>query len=318
MKRVLRQGMLTRTGLACALFALLAGCYASHPAGVLCDCCGFTFTLPEGVECTRLSCAPICAALGDGGVDAGPRRDAPIDPSCGPRPLDLLCLDHIPAGRPTSVSITLGLDEGECFCEQALTCEARIIGDRTLALSTALCPETPICRACEGPPVGTCDLPAMEAGTWRVEVNGEEAMDLVVTDAFPERADVCIRRAVVDSCGATWMPSRFEVGRACHPSAVGAGQRATIRVFDACGGCTQRGPCEVTVFENTIRVHSTRLPNSCDIACPPSCEPDEHVCITPPLAPGRYDVAIEGLPAGSSTVIEVAPGASGEELCVGE
>jgi len=299
----------------------LGGCYRSHAAGFECDCCGVSFILSDPAMCTPLACAPICAAVGDGGVvrrDAG-RTDTPLPMDCGARPLDILCFDHIRADTPTDVTISLGLDAGECFCVQELTCEVSILSPGQLQLNTALCPEVPICRACEGPPAVTCRLPPLTAGPWAVFVNEERALDITVTpiDVFPERADVCIRRSVVDSCGAIWEPQTFEVGRACHDETVQPGVSIPIRVYDACGGCWQRGPCEVTVFDDIIRVRATRMPNSCDIACPPVCQPDEHVCLTPPLAPGSYRVLIDGLAVDENTTIEVAPGASGEETCAG-
>lgn len=307
--------------LATLVLSSIAGCYRSHAAGFECDCCGVSFIISDPAMCTAAACAPICAAVGDGGVvtprDAGrPDSSLPID--CGLRPLDILCFDHVRAGTPTDVTIALGLDEG-CFCDQDLTCEVSILSPGRLHLSTALCPEIPICRACEGTPVATCRLPALTEGPWAVYVNDERALDLAVTpaDVFPERADVCIRRSVVDSCGAIWEPQAFEVGRACHPEAAQPGVSVPIHIYDACGGCWQRGPCNVTVFDDIIRVSATRMPNSCDIACPPFCNPDEHVCLTPPLAPGSYRVIVEGLPTDENTTIDIRGGASGGETCTG-
>ncbi len=300
--------------------ASLAGCYRSHAAGFECDCCGIAFIISDPASCTAAACAPICAAVGDGGVPArdAARRDSPLPADCGARPLDLMCFDHVRAGTPTNVTITLAPGE-ECFCDQALSCEVSVLSGGQLSLTTALCPEVPICRACSGPPVATCTLPPLPEGTWEVLVNGERALDLPVTptDVFPERADVCVRRAIVDGCGAIWEPTSFEVGRACHDDVVSPGTTVPIRVYDACGGCWQRGPCDVTVFDDIIRVRATRMPYSCDIACPPVCNPDEHVCLTPPLAPGRYRVVIDGLAVDESTTLNVMAGGDGEETCAG-
>lgn len=313
--------VLLRSVLWVSLFSML-GCYRSHAVGFECDCCGTTLILGAPAMCTAEACAPICASVGDAGRDAG--RDASGGASdagvtgCGPRPLDLLCFDHVRAGVPNEVAITLALSDGECFCEQALTCEATITGPRELALRTALCPEMADCRACGGPPTGTCTLPAMEVGTWHVTVNGEDALDLLVSDVLPEPANVCVRRAVIDSCGANWDPAGLFVGRACYPSAAPGESPVEIQVFDSCGGCVQRGPCEVVVMDDVIRVRATRLSNACDLACPPSCEPDEHRCFTPPLPPGSYRVEIEGLSSDEPPTIEVGPGLSGPETCVGD
>lgn len=299
------------------LSLLLAGCYRSHAAGFECDCCGVALILSDPARCTPLECAPSCAAVGEAGVT---RPDAPLTGECGLRPLDLLCFDHIRAGTPTEVAITLGLDASECFCDQELTCEASILTTGRLQLTTALCPETLVCRACAGPPVATCRLPPLTEGLWGVYVNDVQRLDVTVTpaDVFPERADVCIRRSVVDDCGTIYDPEPFDVGRACHAEVVSPGVPVPIRVYDACGGCVQTGPCEVTVFDDLIRVRATRMANSCDFVCPPVCHLDEHVCLTPPLAPGRYQVLVEGLSVDENTSLEVVPGApSGGEACAG-
>lgn len=301
----------------------VAGCFDSYgrdgriDAGGLgdyaCDCCGTPVLASGPAACGTGICDPYCGREPDGGLGA----DAPLDPTCGPRVPDVVCFDHVPAGRPTRVEVALGL-EAECFCDQDLVCTASITGPRTVELTTSLCPETPICRACEGPPVGECELPALDAGTWHVVANGEDLLDLEVTrgDVLPERADVCVRRAVVDGCGALWSPAPFDALRACHASAALTGSRVPIRVYDACGGCMQRGPCEVVVLDGTIRVSATRMPPSCEIACPPVCIPDEHVCLTPPLPAGSYRMVVDGLAVDESTTLEVGL-VTGEEVCAG-
>jgi hypothetical protein len=291
---------------ALALALVLASCADSHgrgdrDAGALSDAA--RVPLPDA------GTAPV--------PDAAAAVDAALDPTCGPRAFDLLCLDHVSAGEPTTVQL-VARSGTDCFCEQHLACSARIVSEGVLAIDTSLCPASPACFACHDEAAGACELPALTEGTWRVTIDGEEALELAVVPAgvLPERADVCIRGAITDSCGAIFMPSRFEVGRACHPDRVAPGTRAEIHVFDACGGCVQRGPCEVTVLESMILVRATRMPNSCDIACPPVCNPDEHVCVTPPLAAGGYRVVVDGLPTDESTTIEVAAGPPGVETCL--
>lgn len=310
--------------LALSAAASTAGCFASYglgheapdggagPSDYVCHCCGLT-VLASGPAACSAACAPHCR-------DAGPatRPDAPLDPSCGARPVDVVCFDHVPGGRASQLTVTLALDPSECFCDQGFVCTATVTGPRTLELSTSLCPETPICRACERAPVGVCELPALEPGRWHVRVNDEDALDVDVTppDVLPERADVCVRRAMSDGCGAIWSPTPLVVGRACHPSAVPAGTRAAIRVHEACGGCSQDGPCEVVVVDGTIRVRATTLPNSCDIACPAVCMDTAHTCLTPPLAAGSYRVVVEGLPSSEPSPLDVGV-PSGPETCIG-
>jgi hypothetical protein len=157
----------------------------------------------------------------------------------------------------------------------------------------------------------------------RVRVNGEDAFDLRVTpaDVLPERADVCVRTAQIDSCGAVFSPELLASDRACHTSWVPIGTRVPIRVEDACGGCHQIGPCTVTVLDSTIVVRPTRLPNACEIACDPVCIHTEHVCVTPPLREGRYIVSVQGLTVtddGPPSTIEVsASGGVAVEECRG-
>lgn len=300
------------------------------------ECCGGTRRATLGAMALRACLLVPLAALAlagcfdsygpggpgaDGGgsvADAGTIGTDAGGVECGPRALDLACFDHVSAGAPSTISIVAGLGE-DCFCDQALACVAAIAGDRVLAITTELCPERPVCRACMPFAEGTCALPALTAGTWRVIVNGETSHDLEVLppDVLPERGDTCIRRALVDACGATWEPTGFSVSRACHPTGAPPGSRVAIRVHDACGGYQQRGPCEVDVFDDVVRVRATRMPNACDIACPSVCADDEHLCLTPPLRAGEYRLLVDGLAIDEVTTIRVADGAPPDEICAG-
>ncbi len=292
---------------------------ASGPSDYLCECCvGVTRLVANASQCPA-ACAGLCE-----GVDAGTPIDA--DPgTCGERAVEVVCFDHIRAGEVSSLEVTLQPREDDCFCGQEIACEqVRILGvDPVVALESELCPETPICRACESPPVSTCALEPLPEGLTRVRINDQDAMDLFVTppDVMPERAAVCVRTAQIDSCGAIWDPTGFESDRACHPSWVPTGTRVTIDVQESCGGCMQIGPCEVVVLDDTIRVRPTRLPNACDIACDPSCRHDVHTCVTPPLEDGRYTVVVEGLVVtddGPPSTIDVSPsGGVAVETCRG-
>jgi hypothetical protein len=267
----------------------LAGCYASH------------------------------GGPGGAGVDAGTAADVPLDPSCGPRRVDAICLDHVRAGVATEITVPLGELEDTCFCDQDIRCDTAVVRPGTLALTTYLCPELPVCRACAPSATGRCTLPPLTAGTWQVEINGARSLELTVVpaDVLPERADVCIRRAIDDGCGTVWPATTFDVSHVCHEASIQPGERAHLRIHDACGGCMLRGPCEVTVVDGFIRARATRMPSGCDLACPPGCFDDEHVCITPPLAEGEYRVIVEGLAVDESTTIRVEAGADGGEACAG-
>ena len=255
------------------------------------------------------------------GRDAGPVSDAPLADvgACGLREVELLCAAPIRVGVPSSVEVTYAPDDG-CFCGQSIRCEARIVEPGRLALTTSLCPETAVCRACSPAPTGFCELPALPTpGVWRLEVNGRTTMQLDVAPegAVPEPASLCQRHAPPGGCG-DYTPEPFEVGRACHAPEAQAGTRVPIRVYEACGSCTSVGPCEVTVRGDVVRVAARRMQGECGLVCPPECMNTEHVCWTPPMLPGRYQVVVEGLPDAVPTPLTISaePGPPGE-LCAG-
>ena len=90
------------------LLLLLPGCFDSYGLGdpdtgtrrpdgglgdYVCHCCGVDVLVASEDECLRGTCDPYCLFPADAGTDAA------LDPSCGGRPVDLTCLDHVPAGR---------------------------------------------------------------------------------------------------------------------------------------------------------------------------------------------------------------------------
>lgn len=300
---------------------LLPGCADSHgrgadagrdaggPVDYLCECCPGVSVLAGSPAGCSLACLGLC-----GDADAGPPPAI-----CGAREVELLCLDHVRVGVATEVEVTYAPD-GECFCEQAITCDARIAGPGRLSLTTMLCPERPFCRACGGPPTGTCTLPALPTpGTWQIEVNGRTTMDLEVVpaDVMPERADVCLTHAPPGGCG-DYTPEGFTVGRACHSSWAAPGTRVPIRVTESCGTCTSVGPCEVTVLDGVVQMSATQMQGVCGFDCPEVCMANERVCWTPPLAPGRYAVVVDGLALDESTVLDVSEGGFAVDTCAGD
>jgi hypothetical protein len=262
-----------------------------------------------------LALAAGCSAAHEPTPDAS--TDAPPDgPSCGRRALDVACFDTVSAGMPTAIEI-LAM-EGGCFCTHELRCTARIESAGRLELETHLCPEDAYCPACRSAVVGTCELPALSEGTWRVAVNGEDAFDLEVVgpDSPSGAGRRCVRRAQADECEARWPPTDFEIEDVCYqPVAVDEGTRVQIRVRDRCGGgCWIRGPCHVEVVGDEVRVRASRLGDSCGTGCPPVCGLDEHVCVSPPLAAGEYRVRVEGLPSDGRLRIG---GDTSEMTCIG-
>lgn len=276
----------------------------------VCECCPGVTVLGGSPESCSLACAGRC---NDAGV------------SCGPLAAQVVCFEDVRADRPIEVEVTLTPTGRDCYCDQAMSCQELFGGHDGVSLETGLCPEIGECRACQPPPVGSCALAPREGGTERVRIQGLDAFDLEVAaaDVPPSGARTCVRTAQVDACGAVWAPTALSSDRACHPRSVRAGTRVSIRVEDACGGgCTQIGPCAVTVTGDLIVVNATRMPNACDIACEPVCEHTEHVCVTPPLTAGLYNVLVPGLmtEGGSelTTVLEVTEsGFSGSEICGG-
>ena len=290
------------------------------PSAYFCDCCPGSFVLAPSPE----SCPSVCAGrCEDASVGTDADLPTPDAGSCGSRPIEVVCFDHVAAGRGTTVEVTLDPTGDERFCGQGISCTPERVGaSSVLALRTALCPETPICRACESAPIAARTLPPLAEGPMRVRVNGENAFDLTVTpaDVLPERADECVRTAQVDSCGAVFEPALLESDRACHAGWALPGSRVAIRVEYACGGCQQIGPCTVTVLDSTVIVRPTRMPRSCEIACDPVCIHTEHVCVTPPLREGLYAVSVQGLLVtddGPPSTIEVSATGTPREECRG-
>lgn len=266
-------------------------------------------------------CAGCYGSAGRAPDDAGrvgwSRPDVALSSGCSAVALELLCSDTpIVAETPATIEVSLGPDG--CWCGQTLTCEAEVVGDHQLALTTGLCPSAPVCDACEGPPRGECALPPLAPGSWLVLLHGELGGVLeVVPPGTPSDARVCRRRLLPDPVCEVAFPAAFvDVARACHPSAITPGARATIELVESCGGCAV-GPCDVVVTRDTIDVWPSRLPLLCDgfWSCRRGCPPTRHRCVTPTLDEGEYDVRVHNLD-GAPTRIVVGAGLVGPETCV--
>jgi len=228
-------------------------------------------------------------------------------PGCSPRDVTLTCFSHVTAGTRQTVQVAIG-GEGECHCGEEIACDARIGSEpRTLELSTSFCVGGALCDGCFPFVEGTCELPALEEGTWRVSVNGAYAYDLDVAgaDILPERGRTCIRgSARDDDCGGV-IPDPIEDrhGMVCHPDAARPGERVPVHVTDGCGGCGMlAGPCRVDVFDDVVRVRPSTVSSMCDYDCPAVCTPREDVCWTPPLEPGTWRVLVDGIDGYESRV----------------
>jgi hypothetical protein len=279
-----------------------------------------TVPVAEGEECSSGVCDPYCLPPPppppDAGVDAGPLRCAPA------RAIDLACdVDVVRAGEPTSIEVLVG-GRDECYCGETIECRARVTGVGLLELETALCSDGLLCDGCYPFVEGTCELPALSEGSWRVDVNGMAGFELTVIDPgiSVEWGEMCSRLgdAPLGVCAPAWPPVENVVDSACAPETVIAGSRVPIEITDSCGSaCEATGPCSVSIFDDVIRVTPSTLQPSCDIACPAVCELRTEVCYTPPLPEGDWRVFLAGHDGPLLSIRSTDFGGGGEVLCVG-
>ncbi len=313
------------------LFAVaLAGCSCSEShvrddagAGVdtggigdyACLCCDGTTILARGPE----ECPALCATHRC--EDAGPAPDAG---SCRPAG-DVVCFTQAPvAGDPFTAEITIGPSSSgtDCYCGQALVAESSVSAER-VDLGVGLCPPEAFCAACEPAPTARRTFTPAREGRVTFRINGTDAFMLGVapTGAVAEPTPTCIRSAQLDGCSSIDSVEDFDVDRACFRDIVPDGARVTIRVEEACGACEQIGPCTVTVSDdNRIWVEPTRGQDLCDHVCPGVCTHYEHVCVTPPLPIGHYEIVIPRMiDSGLSPnpTLDVGAAGLGEEVCHG-
>lgn len=333
----------TTGALALAALTFLVGCFRSSTGDAgSCECCGTTVEVGPGESCTDGVCDPFCRGVDlgpgpDGGPDGGATHichccgtdvEVPIEErcelgvcdtycryDCERRPVDALCdHSHIPAGERVELPVLFGDPSGDdCYCGELVECEARVVAPGELELSTAVCEEPGFfCEACNPFIEGTCSLPPLEAGTWKVSVEGADAFELSVTppDVLPEWGLSCDTRADArdDGCGTLWPPGDARPDMVCHALEAYAGSRVPIEVTHGCPPCNApAGPCEVDVFDDVIRVHTSTLEPACDIACPPFCEPRTDTCLTPALPEGIWRVQVAGL-EGYESALHVGDG----------
>lgn len=259
----------------------------------------------DGPGRCELACAGRC-------VDAGS--------ACAPLAAQVVCYREVLARQPIDVEVTLMPTGRDCYCEQEMSCREMLDGREGISLETMLCPEESDCRACQPPPVGHCSLRPREVGLERVRIEGSDAFDLEVSPVGIPTLGSCVRAAQIDACGAIWPPRSFLADRACHPANAAPGTRVPIRVEAECGGCEPIGPCTVDVIGDRILVRPTTLASACDRECPAVCEHTEHVCVTPALPEGRYEVLIDWLTVNDElppSTIDVSPHGGFVEVCRG-
>ena len=163
-------------------------------------------------------------------------------------------------------------------------------------------------------------MPPLREGTWHVTVNGEDALDLVVSDARPGvgPVDRCLTTADVPPfCPVTWGSFAEPVDQICVPREMPAGMPIPIEVSDFCFACgTAWGSCDTIRTATDIRVLPRSLPPECDIDCPERCNLGETRCVIPPLPPGEYSVHIDGLPGVATLTVSESVPPSASRTCL--
>lgn len=255
------------------------------------------FRCPSG---SGLVPSASCVEDRDSGV---PPFDAtrPIPLECAPQRADSSCVGPVYAGAAFELPVTFE----SCGCCPTVECAVGVDAiARTLRLSTGLCPDPCDCDGCYLPAVA-CPIPALDAGTWNVVVNGAHAFDLPVVHPGEPASAACFDYAEPDVCGGSESvsPGAHSLSRLCTASAPDGSPRLTIG-YD-CFACTSREDvCAATLvprFTDDLppggelllepRVYVTR----CLISCDDECAPRERTCVVPALVPGQlYRVWVEG------------------------
>jgi hypothetical protein len=220
-------------------------------------------------------------------------------------PASAVCLESglLPARRPFELSFQLDA----CGCCPGSECAVDVApASRTLRVTTTLCADPCDCAACNAA-FARCAFPALEPGTWTLEVNGEPASRLEVDDgtSLVPAPPACTDFAAVSPCdSATPLDGPAQRATdACVSSDFA--MRHEVRLIDSCGGCTLEGPCVVTVEKrltddlppgNEIRVSASRYENACMPGCLAVCMETTRTCLLPPLVEGETQrVYVEGL-----------------------
>ncbi len=281
------------------LFALVPGCWLAHGRGEPVAPAPDAGRLPPGV---RDASAIFPDAMTP---DAGP-VDPPILRCELTRP-DVSCFESFLIAPRRAFELPFAFDTCGCCIETecAVTVDA---ATRTLSLSTTLCPDPCDCDACVTP-TGTCAVPPLEEGLWRVVVNDFTAFELPVAEdgGLVPPPPACASYAEVDSCTPAFplssLPPPTDV---CVTTAPLRSTLDVLRVHEPCGSCGRlAGPCYASLTPRLtddlppggdIRIASTEYGTACDIDCPGVCVPQDRDCVVPSLVPGDfYRVFLDGV-----------------------
>lgn len=288
---------------------------------------GLTRLLTVAALCVGLSGCPD--SHGAAGNDAGPSLDrdsallydvppSPVDDAPAPRPdapglpdapgacplapFDAFCTRTgnaaVPVGIAHDLEVFLGSIDG-CYCGEEIDCTGTLAADGTLELTSGVCTDR-VCDACFPRAVGTCHLPPLSEGTYRVRVNGSPAFELTASSVTPfVPVDTCV--TVPDGgCAPIWPPVPMAVDSACvETGRAGTGSPLPIpvEVVSGCASCgASAGPCVTNqVSPSEFEVVPQELTTGCDIACPAICMEARHTCWLPALVAGTYTVRVRGI-----------------------
>jgi hypothetical protein len=251
-------------------------------------------------------------------MDVAP--DVPITtmPTCFDAPfpaaewrVDAACADsrELVAGE----GIELTLLANVSHCGGGLPCEVSINeDDEVIDLTTFYCASADDCLI-PPPLTGSCRLPPLPSGTWRVRINGVDGFDLPVRDrgAPPElpTGPTCWTFApeIPPELGpdrmCTWPGDWLVATSACHRVELSANYETVISVVTDCACGNPSGACTASVADGVIRVHSEL--RDCGSRCRDTCAaPAMQECWFPPGLPlGLYEVIVDGIAESSTLVV---------------
>ena len=257
-------------------------------------------------------------------TDAGRRPDPPPpDPlppptMCPAVRADATCLESFLVEPGRAFELPVAFDTCVCCGESECHVAVDHVSQR-IWLTTALCPDPCDCDACITP-TAACEVPALETGTWAVEVNGAEAFELPVLEdsGFAPPPPACATYAEPDVCSPSSPLGGMPVvaDGVCVVEGHASGE-TRIELERDCGGCDLvPGPCEVSVEPRytddlpeggEIRVNVTEYRTACTVACTEECMRTRRTCLVPPLTRGHFyrvwvaDTVMTSFTSGAST-----------------
>ena len=204
-------------------------------------------------------------------------------------------------GRPWQV----GVPNEDCACERALECEASIVGDHVVQLRVGSCgpPDTNSCE-CEPWTFGSCEMPALDEGMWRVvQEDGRDAfgpVQVAPEESTIEQAAPRWQSSTLDSEhfeAMRWPPGPSSAREVCFTPNGDSTLRAEAEVCASCAH-TVVGACSVAVEGDALFLTtSTQTPWVVDDVNCDECVWRRRPC-GGPVEAGVYRVSVDGLEVG--------------------